>query len=214
MSRENKKEAVAALHRRQIMISADRLFLEKGFVQTTIDDISKASEYSRRTIYSYYESKEDILYHIIEKGLLSLKANISTALSKSKDFLGRYHIICTAFKSYQYDSPISVDSVIKAKPTAFNEKDIPEVIIRILSLGDEINQILASFIEDGIKQKVVREDINPMATVYIMWSNISSLLSLVETKEMVIKKQLGMTDSEFLDYGYTQIVNSLLKERI
>jgi hypothetical protein len=107
-----------------------------------------------------------------------------------------------------------VDSVIKAKPTAFNEKDIPEVIIRILSLGDEINQILASFIEDGIKQKVVREDINPMATVYIMWSNISSLLSLVETKEMVIKKQLGMTDSEFLDYGYTQIVNSLLKERI
>ena len=214
MSRENKKEAVAALHRRQIMISAERLFLEKGFVQTTIDDISKASEYSRRTIYSYYESKEDILYHIIEKGLLSLKANISTALSKSKDFLGRYHIICTAFKSYQYDSPISVDSVIKAKPTAFNEKDIPEVIIRILSLGDEINQILASFIEDGIKQKVVREDINPMATVYIMWSNISSLLSLVETKEMVIKKQLGMTDSEFLDYGYTQIVNSLLKERI
>ena len=55
MSRENKKEAVAALHRRQIMISADRLFLEKGFVQTTIDDISKASEYSRRTIYPYYE---------------------------------------------------------------------------------------------------------------------------------------------------------------
>ncbi len=214
MGRENKKEVVAALHREQIMISAERLFLEKGFAQTTIDDISKAAEYSRRTIYSYYKSKDDILYHIIEKGLLSLRANINAALSKSKDFLSRYHMICAAFKSYQYDSPSSMDSVIKAKPTGFNEKDVPDVIIRIFSLGDEINQALARFIEDGIKQKVVREDINPMATVYIMWSNISSLLLLAETKEDVIKKQLGMTDSKFLDYGFTQIINSLLKEHI
>lgn len=212
MSRENKKDAVAALHRKQIMISAERLFLEKGFVQTTIHDISEDSDYSRRTIYSYYESKEDILYHIVEKGLLSLKVNINTALSKSNDFLDRYRMICTAFKSYQYDSPSSMDSVIKVKATGFNEKDIPEVIIRILSLGDEMNQVLAKFIEDGIKQKVVREDINPMATVYIMWSNISSLLSLAETKETIIKKQLDMTSSEFLDYGFTQIIHSILKE--
>lgn len=214
MNRGNKKEVVAALHREQIMITAERLFLEKGFVQTTIDDISKSSGYSRRTIYTYYESKDDILYHIIEKGLLSLKTDINAAFSKSKDFLSRYHMICTAFKSYQYDSPSSMDSVIKAKPICFNGNDVPEVINRIFSLGDEINQVLASFIEDGIKQKVVREDINPLATVYIMWSNISSLLSLAETKGAVIKKQLGMTGSEFVDYGFTQIINSLLKEHI
>ena len=60
-----KKEAVAALHREQIMKAAEALFTEKGYEQTTIDDISKASQYSRRTLYAYYESKEDILYHII-----------------------------------------------------------------------------------------------------------------------------------------------------
>src|SRR5699024_4792177 len=161
MGRGNKKEIVAALHREQIMISAERLFLEKGFVQTTIDDISKASEYSRRTIYSYYESKDDILYHIIEKGLLSLKANINVALNKKEDFLSRYYMICTAFKSYQYESPSSMESVMKSKTTSLNQQDVPEVITRIFSLGDEINQILANFIEDGIKQKVIREDINP-----------------------------------------------------
>ena len=58
MCRENKKDAVAALHRERIMKAAEKLFSEKGFVQTTIDDISKASEYSQRTIYAYYESKD------------------------------------------------------------------------------------------------------------------------------------------------------------
>lgn len=39
MSRENKKEAVAALHREQIMKAAEKLFLEKGYAQTTIENI-------------------------------------------------------------------------------------------------------------------------------------------------------------------------------
>ena len=76
MGRENKKETIAALHRSRIMKAAEALFCEKGFDQTTIDDISRASEYSRRTIYAYYESKEDILYHIVEQGLRTLKEEL------------------------------------------------------------------------------------------------------------------------------------------
>ena len=60
MGRENKKAAVAALHRQQILSAAEKLFAEKGFEQTTIGEISEASAYSRRTIYAYYTSKEDI----------------------------------------------------------------------------------------------------------------------------------------------------------
>ena len=76
MGEANKKEAVAALHRARIMTAAEKLFSEKGYEQTTIEDISKKSEYSRRTIYAYYESKDDILHRIIEKGLQALKMDI------------------------------------------------------------------------------------------------------------------------------------------
>lgn len=57
MDQMSRKEAVTSLHRARIMTAAEKLFSEKGYAQTTIDDISKASEYSRRTIYAYYESK-------------------------------------------------------------------------------------------------------------------------------------------------------------
>ena len=39
----NQKEAVAALHRERMLTAAEELFQQKGFEQTTIDDISKAS---------------------------------------------------------------------------------------------------------------------------------------------------------------------------
>ena len=53
---EDRKTAVETLHRERIMDASERLFLEKGFQGTTIADISEAADYSRRTIYAYFEN--------------------------------------------------------------------------------------------------------------------------------------------------------------
>jgi AcrR family transcriptional regulator len=41
--------------------AAHRLFAEKGFSGTTIDDITEAADVSRRTFFRYYDSKDDLL---------------------------------------------------------------------------------------------------------------------------------------------------------
>ena len=63
----NQKEAVAALHRARMLTAAEELFQQKGFEATTIDDISKASGYRRRTLYAYFVNKEDFLRKIVRK---------------------------------------------------------------------------------------------------------------------------------------------------
>jgi AcrR family transcriptional regulator len=55
--RERKKDEP----RRALREAAHRLFAEKGFAQTTIDDITEAADVSRRTFFRYYDSKEDLL---------------------------------------------------------------------------------------------------------------------------------------------------------
>jgi len=47
--------------RQALRDSAHRLFAEKGFSQTTIDDIAAAADVSRRTFFRYYDSKDDLL---------------------------------------------------------------------------------------------------------------------------------------------------------
>jgi AcrR family transcriptional regulator len=47
--------------RQALRDAAHRLFAEKGFTQTTIDDIAEASDVSRRTFFRYYDSKDDLL---------------------------------------------------------------------------------------------------------------------------------------------------------
>lgn len=49
-----------------------RLFIEKGYAATTLDDIAAAAGISRRTFFYYFKSKDDIL--------LSLQANVGGML--------------------------------------------------------------------------------------------------------------------------------------
>ncbi|MBR5469705.1 MAG: TetR/AcrR family transcriptional regulator [Paludibacteraceae bacterium] len=48
---------------------ARRLFAEKGMENTTMNDIANESGKGRRTLYTYFNSKEDIYLTIIEKEL-------------------------------------------------------------------------------------------------------------------------------------------------
>ena len=214
MGRENKKEAVAALHRERIMQTAEAMFLEKGFLQTTLEDISQKSEYSRRTIYAYFESKEDILHHIIAKGLCSLKQDIENDLQSSTDFAETYFAICRSMKRYQTQCPHSLENIMNAKTGDMDLTRPSPAVERIFSLGTEVNGLLADFIAKGREQGIVRQAVSPMQTVFILWSSITSLLTLVKTKGQYISKAFSVPEEDFLEYGFTQIINSILEVRI
>lgn len=214
MGRGNKKEVVAALHREQIMAAAEQIFSVKGYEQTSITDISEASEYSRRTIYAYYASKEDILRHIIAKRLFILKQDIESALQSNSNFLAQYFSICKAIKKYQIECPHSLENVTGAKPDRLEFETFSPAVSQIMLLGTQINTLLEGFVQRGKEQGIVRQEIIPMPTVYILWSNITSLLTLLSTKGAFLANTFSITEEEYLEYGLKLIINSILEVRI
>jgi AcrR family transcriptional regulator len=58
------KGEVVALKRRRIVDAARRLFYEKGYERTTLDDIAERLEVTKQFIYSYYKNKTELLHEI------------------------------------------------------------------------------------------------------------------------------------------------------
>lgn len=50
-----------------ILDSAEKLFVEKGYSETSINDIAAEADFSRTSIYQYFNSKEEIYLHILER---------------------------------------------------------------------------------------------------------------------------------------------------
>jgi len=87
--RERKKQQT---HERIAKVAL-ALFAERGYDETTLDDIAEAADVSRRTIFAYYDSKEDILLCEEANFLTRLKQMLrdrpagTTTVDAIRDFL-------------------------------------------------------------------------------------------------------------------------------
>jgi AcrR family transcriptional regulator len=52
---------------KQIMEVAEQLFHERGYAETSMDDIARAAGLLKGSLYYYMDSKEDLLYRIVDQ---------------------------------------------------------------------------------------------------------------------------------------------------
>lgn len=81
-----------------ILEAAERVFAQKGYSLAKMDDIAREAQFSKATLYRYFDSKRDILFEIIlnsfeesAKGLMKIHEKKIDASKKLKE-ITRYSI--------------------------------------------------------------------------------------------------------------------------
>lgn len=204
------REAIAAAHRDAILKASEQLFAVKGYEQTTIDDISKAAQYSRRTIYAYFQSKEDILAHSIEQGLIQLLQDVKQCMSDTSVFSMRFMSICNVIRNYHLSYPYSSSYQTKTNTSVLSEKSLNDTEQNIIDLGEKINAELIHMLEKAKQDGEVRQDVISEVSVYILMSSIQAVIQLECTKGKYLCAHLNISSDVFLDYAFHQIMDSIV----
>ena len=66
----------------KIISVAQKLFIETSFYRTTMKDIARAAKVSRRTLYTHFNSKEDIFNHIVDQKIELIEQKLEQAVSR------------------------------------------------------------------------------------------------------------------------------------
>ncbi len=66
-----------------ILEQAERLFVEKGYGATTLQDIARQADFSRTALYQYFSSKEDMYAFILERYTDLLTERVAQATAQS-----------------------------------------------------------------------------------------------------------------------------------
>lgn len=88
-----RKEREREVRKSEILSAAIKLFAEKGYEYTTLDEIAEASEFGKGTLYNYFQSKEDIYLGIIENTINAfhdMLKKVAETTDTFKDFLEQF----------------------------------------------------------------------------------------------------------------------------
>lgn len=132
---------------RQIVSVAEKLFLEQGYAETTVDDILEATGLSKGGFYHYFKSKEEVLsasIHILMQDMLASFTPIVqdeklTGLEKLKLFMK----VKTEFQQPRKEFARYLSMLMKSDFTLYKY---------YISLAQSYIEPLAAIIEQGKKE--------------------------------------------------------------
>ena len=101
----------------------DKLFKE-GFYKTTMDDVASELCMSKKTIYKFFPSKDDLVMAIAKHFMNGMKNKIVPALSSDKNAIEKLaELISILAKASEKISPQRMDEIRKYFPNLWNEID-------------------------------------------------------------------------------------------
>ena len=100
-----------SMRRELIVETARQLFEQKGFDMTTVEEIAARAELGKGTIYSYFQSKEQIYIAILEKGMDLLKERMDEAMRNPASALDALHKMFDVFVDYHRERTDFVETL-------------------------------------------------------------------------------------------------------
>lgn len=200
MARRIKEEPI--VHRNRIADEAIKLFSKKGIYDTSMDDIAKASGYSKATLYVYFQNKEEIISFIEYKSMEILCEAIRKAIDENNDRKQTFLSICKALTEYREEYP------------DFFEQSIHNISVDVNSksyiVGEEINLLLERYINDGVKTGDFNISGSSFEVTFQLWGMISGIINLACEKEEYIMSAGKISKEKFLADSFERIYYSTL----
>ena len=203
-----KKEPRSA-HREKIAAAASVLFMEKGIAATSMDDIAKAAGYSKATLYVYFKNKEEITGILVLDSMKKLYGYISSALEQQETTRTKYDLICNGLVRYQEEFPFYFKMVLDKININFESQDYLPEEKETYHIGEKINGKLKDFLISGIEKGDLRDNLEIMPAIFNFWGMLSGIIQLATNKEEYIKNLMGLSKSQFLEYGFNMLYCSI-----
>jgi AcrR family transcriptional regulator len=210
-----RKEREKLVRKTEIINAAERVFFEKGFESSTMEDIAKEAEFTKKTLYSYFKSKDELYFEIMLSAFNLLNELLDNVLEENNESsetekikeIGKTFIIFSQ-KHYGYFKAIAD---YENKEFDFQINDDNSVIKKCYIAGQHSIEVLNNCILSGIKKGEFIDYIDSYSICLMLWSSITGYIGLVTRKEKYIKAYFDKTIDNLMEDGIELLLRGIKK---
>lgn len=154
----------------EVLDATARVFHEKGYEATSIQDIADELGILKGSVYYYITSKEDLLFEVLEEVHSKALDTVRQAVDIDGDPLQKIRAYVETLSRFNAENQIRMGILLHD----FRSLSEPRRKL-IVSERDLYEQILRKLIQDGQKQQIICPDIDPKMTTLAVMGMINTI---------------------------------------
>lgn len=153
----------------RILLCATELFKKYGLKSITMDDIAKEAGISKKTLYTFFSNKTDIVNHIVATFLNKHIADVEAIKNKAENAIDEYYSISkVVLNTFREIQPALIYDLAKFYPASM--KQIEQFQTQLVA------QKIQENLERGIKEGFYRSCMNVELISKIYAQSINSII--------------------------------------
>jgi TetR/AcrR family transcriptional regulator len=207
----DRKEQVRKIRQADIINAAEKVFFAKGIHNATMDEVAEAAEYSKRTIYAYFTSKEQIYDAIISRAYRILNDFYEAAFQKNHPQSGLEKVLLMGrvYLEFVHQYPKYFEAMAyyeNRDEDLVNQDEFKQANYRE---GNRSSDLLIQSIREGINDGSVCKELDPVCVAFVLYANIIGIADVIMKKEKYIAYTYQKDSASIVEEMQRLIVRSL-----
>ncbi len=202
MGLTERKRQEKEIRKKDIIDAAERVFFTKGYENSSMDEVAKEAEFSKRTLYVYFSSKEQIYFEIMIRGYRVLIEMLEQSFREENPQTAASELRCIFFTFFSFSEKHShyfnalMDYETKDSDEQTNVSDDSKKECYLL--GEKVYGYLVSAIDKGIEEGTLRKDLDRHSTALILWAYTVGVFNTGKKKSSYLKNYHHISTNEFI----------------
>jgi AcrR family transcriptional regulator len=181
----------------RIISEAEALFNRQGFDGASMRDIAAAAEMQPASVYYHFESKEELLWAVWEKGGIELVDRVKNAIADKTDPWQRMETACIAHTTGLLDWRRANQALFVMPPWHYPES----IKARVIALRDEYERIFTGLIDDlplrkGVDRRYLRLSVIGALSWSLFWFKKERDTPSAIAKQILSMLRAGVEDDK------------------
>ncbi|RLG29649.1 hypothetical protein DRN98_08200 [Methanosarcinales archaeon] len=153
--------------KKQILDVASLIFSKNGFSRANTDEIARAANLGKGTIYRYFKNKKELFLSVVDRGLDKLKDAILIEVEKSDDPLKKIENAIKTYLSF-FEKNKNLIGILIHEQSSFQKRIAERYFEHYYGNVDRIRQTFKAGIEQGLIKDM---DVESVISVYTSMLN-------------------------------------------
>ena len=209
----SRKQRETDLRMQIIFEAAEKLFLSKGYDDTTMDQIATESEFSKGTLYNYFSSKEELYLAIGTKAYDIIIDYTKNFIKKKEPGLDQLKAVGYGYYEFIKKHPayahIFHDITVKLPHVAQKSQDKLTAIEKdYLKISETYGELFRDVIIEAIKAKAIRSDKDPFLIGFTLFMMTSGIMKELEQHQNTLET-MKFDGDDIIDFVFEMIAAGL-----